>query len=65
MGQLPARLWQFLVQQAGISENMRFADLPAKLENLLIKNLVDYILIVKGKTTFQRGICDIRWYYFI
>jgi predicted Rossmann fold flavoprotein len=53
MSQLPARLWQFLVQQAGISADMRFADLPAKLENLLIKNLVDYILIVKGKTTFK------------
>ena len=53
MGQLPNRLWQFLVQQSGISADMRFADLPAKLENLLIKNLVDYILIVKGKTTFK------------
>lgn len=53
VGQLPARFWQFLVQQAGISTEMRFADLPAKLENLLIKNLVDYILIVKGKTTFK------------
>jgi predicted Rossmann fold flavoprotein len=53
VGQLPTRLWQFLVQQAGISAEMRFADLPAKLENLLIKNLVDYILIVKGKTTFK------------
>jgi predicted flavoprotein YhiN len=46
-------LWQFLVQQAGISAEMRLADLPAKLENLLIKNLLDYILIVKGKTTFK------------
>jgi predicted Rossmann fold flavoprotein len=53
VGQLPTRLWQFLVQQAGISAEMRFADLPAKLENLLIKNLLDYILIVKGKTTFK------------
>jgi len=53
VGQLPVRFWQFLVQQAGISTEMRFADLPAKLENLLIKNLVDYILIVKGKTTFK------------
>jgi predicted Rossmann fold flavoprotein len=53
VGQLPTRLWQFLVQQAGISAEMRLADLPAKLENLLIKNLLDYILIVKGKTTFK------------
>jgi predicted Rossmann fold flavoprotein len=53
MGQLPARLWQFLVQEAGIPPDMRFADLPSKLENLLIKNLVDYTLVVKGKTTFK------------
>ncbi|HJW17437.1 MAG TPA: NAD(P)/FAD-dependent oxidoreductase [Flavisolibacter sp.] len=53
VGQLPSRLWQFLLQQSGISSDMRFADLPAKLENLLIKNLVDYILLVKGKTTFK------------
>jgi predicted Rossmann fold flavoprotein len=53
MGQLPARLWQFLVQEAGIPPDMRFADLPLKLENLLIKNLVDYTLVVKGKTTFK------------
>jgi hypothetical protein len=32
---------------------MRFADLPAKTENLLIKNLVDYTAEVKGKTTFK------------
>ena len=32
---------------------MRFADLPAKIENVLIKNLVDYIVEVKGKTTFK------------
>ncbi len=53
VGQLPARLWQFLVLQSGISMEMRFADLPAKLENILVKHLVDYILPVKGKTTFK------------
>lgn len=51
--QLPARLWQFLLEQSGISHEMRFADLPAKAENTLIKNLVDYVLEVKGKTTFK------------
>ncbi len=51
--QLPNRLWQFLLEASGITKEMRFADLPAKLENLLIKNLVDYVVEVKGKTTFK------------
>lgn len=32
---------------------MRFADLSSKSENTLIKNLVDYVVEVKGKTTFK------------
>ncbi|MES2880533.1 MAG: NAD(P)/FAD-dependent oxidoreductase [Bacteroidota bacterium] len=51
--QLPNRLWQFLLQQSGINNELRFADLPAKMENTLIKNLVDYVADVKGKTTFK------------
>ena len=31
----------------------RFGDLPAKMENTLIRNLVDYVVQVKGKTTFK------------
>jgi len=50
---LPNRLWQFLLQQSGIKEEWRWADLPAKMENALIKNLVDYTVEVKGKTTFK------------
>lgn len=50
---LPARLWQFFLLQAGIQEEWRMADLPAKAENSLIKNLVDYVVEVKGKTTFK------------
>jgi predicted Rossmann fold flavoprotein len=52
-GQLPNRLWQFLLEQSGVKDEMRFADLPAKIENVLIKNLVDYVVEVKGKTTFK------------
>jgi len=52
-GQLPNRLWQFLLGQSGVKEEMRFAGLPAKIENVLIKNLVDYVVEVKGKTTFK------------
>jgi predicted Rossmann fold flavoprotein len=51
--ELPNRLWLYLSEQSGVKEEMRFADLPAKIENLLIKNLVDYIADVKGKTTFK------------
>ena len=32
---------------------MRWSDLPAKAENALIKNLADYVVAVKGKTTFK------------
>jgi predicted Rossmann fold flavoprotein len=52
-GQLPQRLWQFLLEQSGVKEDMRFADLPARTENMLIRNLVDYLVAVKGKTTFK------------
>jgi predicted Rossmann fold flavoprotein len=50
---LPTRLWQFLCEQSEITENMRWADLPSKLQNLLIKNLCNYEIGVKGKTTFK------------
>ncbi len=52
-GKLPNRLWQFLLEQSDIHADMRFADLPAKKENILINNLVDYTAEVKGKTTFK------------
>ncbi|MEI6946083.1 NAD(P)/FAD-dependent oxidoreductase [Paraflavisolibacter sp. H34] len=50
---LPNRLWQFLLEQSGIGEAVRWADLPAKAANALVKNLVDYTVEVKGKTTFK------------
>ena len=50
---LPNRLWQFLLEQSAIGSEARFADLSARSENLLIRNLVDYIMEVKGKTTFK------------
>jgi predicted Rossmann fold flavoprotein len=52
-GFLPNRLWQFLLGQSGINNETRFADLSSKNENLVIKNLVDYVVEVKGKTTFK------------
>jgi len=50
---LPARLWQFLLQSSGIDAGVRFTDLPAKLENSLIRNLVQFTAEVSGKTTFK------------
>ncbi|CAL1519560.1 NAD(P)/FAD-dependent oxidoreductase [Chitinophaga sp. MM2321] len=50
---LPQRLWHFLLQQAGIHEDIRWADLPAKDQNRLLKLLVNMEFPVKGKTTFK------------
>ncbi|WP_291912023.1 NAD(P)/FAD-dependent oxidoreductase [Chitinophaga sp. CB10] len=51
--QLPQRLWHFLLQQAGIGEELRWADVPAKEQNKLQKMLVAMEFPVKGKTTFK------------
>jgi predicted Rossmann fold flavoprotein len=50
---LPQRLWEYLLQQSGINADIRWADLPAKEQNKLIKNLCAQDFSVKGKTTFK------------
>jgi len=50
---LPQRLWEYFLQQAGISGNITWAHLPAKQQNLLIKLLCTQEFSVKGKTTFK------------
>ena len=50
---LPQRLWLFLCEHAAITESTRWADLSSKNQNQLIKNLCNYELPVKGKTTFK------------
>lgn len=50
---LPARLWEFLLQRSNINGELRWADLPAKDQNKLIKNLVSWEARVEGKTTFK------------
>ncbi len=50
---LPARLWEFFLLEAGVPEDCRWAELPAKEQNRLIKHLCAYELEVKGKTTFK------------
>jgi predicted Rossmann fold flavoprotein len=50
---LPARLWEYLLLQSSIAPHLRWADLPAKEQNRLIKNLCAQEFEVKGKTTFK------------
>lgn len=50
---LPGRLWEYLLVQSGIHPDLRWADLPAKEQNRLIKNLCGQEHAVKGKTTFK------------
>ena len=50
---LPTRLWEYLLEMSEIKEGIRWADLPAKEQNKLIKNLCAQEFAVKGKTTFK------------
>lgn len=50
---LPQRLWQFMLAESGIREDSRWADLPAREQNRLIKNCCNNEFEVKGKTTFK------------
>ncbi|MEI9955558.1 MAG: NAD(P)/FAD-dependent oxidoreductase [Ferruginibacter sp.] len=46
-------MWEYLLQQSGISLDIRWQILPAKEQNKLIKNLCGQEFDVKGKTTFK------------
>ena len=50
---LPQRLWEYHLTQCGIDAEIRWADLPAKQQNLLAKQLCAQLFRVKGKTTFK------------
>ncbi len=50
---LPGRLWEFLAMQSGITETMRWAEMPSVVQNKFIKHLCNYELQVTGKTTFK------------
>jgi len=50
---LPNRLWEYLLVESNIADTLRWADLPAKEQNKLIKNLCAQEFAVKGKTTFK------------
>lgn len=50
---LPNRLWEFMLEQAGIKPEMRWADMPAKVQAVLVRLLVAGEFTIKGKTTFK------------
>ncbi len=50
---LPQRLWEYFLKLSLINEDLRWADLPAKQQNVLIINLCAQQFEVKGKTTFK------------
>jgi predicted Rossmann fold flavoprotein len=50
---LPQRLWEYHLMQCGIHTEIRWADLPAKPQNQLAKQLCAQQFQVRGKTTFK------------
>lgn len=50
---IPSRLWEYFLEQCSIDKDGRWADLPAKEQNKLIKILCAQELPVQGKTTFK------------
>lgn len=51
--EIPKRLWQFFMDEIGISDNIKWGDLSAGFQNKLIEKLIRYEFQVKGKTTFK------------
>lgn len=50
---LPVRLWEYLLNESGVKEGLRWADLPAKEQNVLIKSICAQAFKINGKTTFK------------
>lgn len=50
---IPNRLWDFFLQQCGISDSLKWADLPAKSQRKLCMMLTNQEFQVRGKTTFK------------
>lgn len=50
---LPSRLWQMMVQESGVVDDQRWADLPAKPLNRLADRLTNSQFQVTGKSTFK------------
>lgn len=50
---LPKRLWEYILTQCGIKDDVRWGELPATGQNKLVEMLVRDAYPVKGKTTFK------------
>lgn len=50
---LPSRLWEYHLKTCGIEPGWNWADLPAKQQHQLAKNLCTQEFHVSGKTTFK------------
>jgi len=50
---LPQRLWEYFLSAAGVTEGVRWADLPAREQNKLTSLLCAGSYGVQGKTTFK------------
>ncbi len=50
---IKSRLWEFLIEKAGIGKEQRWLDLPLKLKNRLFEILVADNYSMSGKTTFK------------
>ena len=50
---LPGRLWLYLLSCSDIQPDIRWADMPLKEQNKLIKNITAQEFSVAGKTTFK------------
>jgi hypothetical protein len=51
--QLPQRLWKAIIILAGINDQVKWAELPAKNQNKLLEYLHRAPFNVRGKTTFK------------
>lgn len=50
---IPQRLWDLLLLLSDVDAEQRWADMPGKTMNKLVKNVTALELKVKGKTTFK------------
>lgn len=50
---LPQRLWEYFIKKSLVNREIRWADLPTKEQNKLIKEIFNSGFQVNGKTTFK------------
>lgn len=50
---IPNRLWNYLLNESEIDENVRWNEVTSKQQNKLVTHLTSFSFSVKGKTTFK------------